>query len=212
MVRAWRTPGHDRMLWLHGVTTQYRVDPVGEYVIGVCLGRSYHLSRGRTQALVRPGQLVVLDPSTTHSGSPAETGPWQARLLVIELPDLRARAFDPDEAVHNLEFPEPIVDDQRLAARFVALHRLMARPASALERQSALMSLLQDLAALSPASDARRARSARDDAALRQACGLLSADVTSNVSLDELAAVAGMSKYRLVRLFKAEFGVPPHAF
>jgi hypothetical protein len=40
-VRAWRTPDDDRLLWMQGVTTRYRVDPVGEYVIGVACRRSY---------------------------------------------------------------------------------------------------------------------------------------------------------------------------
>jgi AraC-like DNA-binding protein len=212
VVRAWRAPEHDRVLWLHGVTTRYRVDPAGELVVGVCLGRGYHLRRGRARTIVRPGQLVVLDPSATHGGSPADRGPWEGRLLVIEAPDPGAGAADECEAVRTLDFPEPQVGDRRLGARFLALHRLMDRPASTLERQSALASFLQDLAARSPAAGAARRRMARDDAALRRACEHLRADPARNVSLDELAAVAGTSRYRLVRLFTAAFGLPPHAF
>ena len=47
--------------------------------------RAYHLHRARSTRLVRPGQLIVLDPSAPHSGSPAERGAWTGRLLVIEL-------------------------------------------------------------------------------------------------------------------------------
>ncbi len=38
------------------------------------------------------------------------------------------------------------------------------------------------------------------------------ADITRNISLDELAAVAGLSKYQLVRRFKTALGVPPHSY
>jgi hypothetical protein len=69
VVRAWRTAGHDRMVWMHGITTSYRVNPTGEYVIGVASGRSYHLTRGRSRELIRPGQLVVLDPTSPHARS-----------------------------------------------------------------------------------------------------------------------------------------------
>lgn len=211
-VRAWRSPAHGRALWIHGVTTHYRVKPVGEFVIGVCLGRGYHLSRARTKHMIQPGQLVVLDPSTEHSGSPAGGGPWEGRLLVIELPDLRAAAADEGTALQDLDFPDPKVGDRRLAVCFVALHHLVERSASALEQQSQLYAFLQDLADLSPAGNARARPMARDTPAVRRACEHLRADVTRNVTLDELAAVAGTSKYRLVRQFRMGFGVPPHAF
>ena len=35
--------------------------------------------------------------------------------------------------------------------------------------------------------------------------------VERNVSLDELAAVAGIGKFRLIRLFRERIGLPPHA-
>lgn len=212
VVRAWRTPGYGRLLWIHGVTTRYRVDPVGEYVIGVASGRSYHLRRGRSTQVVRPGQLVVLDPSAAHSGSPAERGPWAGRLLVAELPDLQAEMLDTDDHVFDIGFPDPIVGDAHLARRFIGLHRDMARGASTLERQSRLLSFLEDLAVVSPAGHRRTRRAARDDPAVRRALDHLRSETTRNVSLDELSMVAGTSKYRLVRQFKDAFGVPPHAF
>jgi AraC-like DNA-binding protein len=211
-VRAWRSPAHDRALWIHGVTTRYQVKPVGEFVIGVCLGRGYHLNRARTKHTIQPGQLVVLDPSTEHSGSPAGGGPWEGRLLVIELPDLQAAAAEEGTSLHDLDFPDPEVGDRRLAACFVALHHLVQSSASALEQQSRLYAFLQDLADLSPAGDARARPMARDTPAIRRACDHLRADVAKNVTLDELAAVAGTSRYRLVRQFRMAFGVPPHAF
>ncbi|MEN3272778.1 MAG: hypothetical protein V7636_1539 [Actinomycetota bacterium] len=212
VVRAWRTPDHDRLLWMHGVTTSYRVDPVGEYVIGVASRRGYHLQRGRSTTIVHPGQLVVLDPSSAHSGAPADGGPWEGRLLVIELPDLQAEVFDADDRVLDLCFSDAVIDDQSLAGRFSALHQQMTHPASTLERQSALTSFLDDLAASSPADERRVRRAARHDPSVRRAVEHLRDDVTRNVSLDELAVVAGLSKYQLVRRFKNALGAPPHAF
>jgi AraC-like DNA-binding protein len=212
VVRAWRTAGHDRMVWMHGITTSYRVDPIGEYVIGVASGRSYHLTRGRSRELIRPGQLVVLDPTSPHSGSPAAQAAWASRILVVELPDLQAEMNDDDEEPFDIDFPEPRVGDDRLAQRFVALHQAMERPASMLERQSGLMAFLQDLAAASPPANRRTRRLTRDDPAVRRALEHLRGDVTRNVSLDELSTIAGTSRYQLVRRFRAAFGVPPHAY
>ena len=212
LVRAWRAPEDGPLLWMRGVTTSYRADPVGEYIIGIAGGRAYHLRRGRTSRLVRPGQLVVLDPSAPHSGSPAGRGAWAGRLLVIELTGPRATLGGEDIPLAGLAFPDPVIGGGRLARRFLALHHGTEYPASALERQSAALSFLADLAACSPDTGRRTSRVARDDPAIRAAVDYLHDKVTRNITLDELATASGASKYELVRRFSAAIGVPPHAY
>jgi len=218
MVQGWRVPGSERLLWMRGVTTTYRADPVGEYIVGVAGGRAYRLRRGRSSHLVRPGELVVLDPSAAHSGSPAERGAWAGRLLVIELPAPAAAHPGGDTPVSNLTFPAPVIEDRAIARRFLALHRGMERDAPALARQSAILLFLIALAARSPdaARDTddglRGTETTRTDPGVRRALECLRDEVTRNVTLDELAAVAGIGKYHLIRRFQAATGVPPHAY
>ncbi len=50
-----------------------------------------------------------------------------------------------------------------------------------------------------------------DDKALRTACVYLGDRLDHNVGLDELAAAAGIGKFRLIRLFRERTGMPPHA-
>jgi AraC-like DNA-binding protein len=210
-VQVRRVPADGRYLWMRGVTTSYRVDPIGEYIVGVAGGRAYHLRRGRSTRRVWPGQLVVLDPSASHSGAPAEGGAWAGRLLVIELAGSRAATAE-DTPISGLAFPNPVVVDSSLARRFLALHRGMERQASVLERQSEVLSFLAGLALWSPEAKARTPHVARNDPAVRAAKEYLCDEVTRNVSLDELAAVAGATKFQLVRRFKAAVGVPPHTY
>jgi transcriptional regulator GlxA family with amidase domain len=51
----------------------------------------------------------------------------------------------------------------------------------------------------------------RDEKALRAAFDYLADQSERNVGLDELAAVAGIGKFRLIRLFRQYTGLPPHA-
>lgn len=53
--------------------------------------------------------------------------------------------------------------------------------------------------------------SPHDSRALRLACDYLGDHPTRNVTLDELAAAAGIGKFRLIRLFRDRIGLPPHA-
>jgi AraC-like DNA-binding protein len=52
----------------------------------------------------------------------------------------------------------------------------------------------------------------RRSRAVRRAYDAIRADLTVAIALDELAAHAGVDKYRLVRAFRAEVGVPPYEF
>ena len=53
--------------------------------------------------------------------------------------------------------------------------------------------------------------SPRDDRALRLACDYLGDHAARNVGLDELAAAAGIGKFRLIAIFRRRTGLPPHA-
>jgi AraC-like DNA-binding protein len=204
-VTAWRTPEHERLIWMAGRTTHYQVDPLGEYVVGVATGPGYRLHRGSRRELVAPHQLVALDPSAAHSGTPIGSGPWSGRLLVIELPDVAAINEGLEAA-----FPDPVVGPA-MAERFVRLHETMRSGASRLERESGVAAFLHDLAQYSSARHVEPP-GRLDRRAVRAAAEHLQDNLTVNVSLDDLAAAAGTSKFHLVRQFRAVTGVPPHSF
>ena len=205
-VTSWRTPEHERLIWMEGRTTGYRVDPVGEYVIGVATRVGYRLRQGRRQNLVAPHQLVVLDPSSAHSGTPITSEPWTGRLLVIELPDVAA-----GDAGIELAFHDPRVGGSAIATRFIELHETMRAAASRLERETGVAAFLDDLDQLSPCRHVELRRPF-DRRAVRAAARYLQDNLAVNVSLDDLARAAGTSKFHLVRQFRAVTGVPPHTF
>jgi AraC-like DNA-binding protein len=193
---------------MHGTTTSYEADPHGQYFIGRIGGAGFVARRGARRWAAPPGALLAWDPSHRHSGSAAR--PWHARLPVLELPSVRAILDDPEHLPRDLELGEPLVADRGLAHRFDALFDALLRPGSRLEADTRLAEWLADLAGRAPAVPRRRA--ARRDPAFRVACAYLGDNLARNVSLDELAGAAGVSRFRLVRLFDAAIGLPPHRF
>jgi AraC-like DNA-binding protein len=188
MVRMWR---HEGVLLMHGATTGYSAEPRGEYFVGTIERGGMRARRGARRWDMRPGDVSVWDPSAPHAGS----GDWTARLIVLEDPGpLRGR-----------EFPQPIVHDPALAARLVRVHDALTR--GGLAGDVLLAEWLRDLAGL-----AAPEREPRDDPALRRARELLLSDLAANPTLDELAGAAGVGKYRLIRLFRAGTGMPPHRY
>lgn len=209
----WRPADEDRVLLMAGTTSRYAIEPRGEYVFGTVAGRPMRARRGRKTHLVLPGQLVAWDPSDAHAGAGVDGRAWTSRLLLVEVADLHALAGDPEtDPLADVEFPEPVVDDPDVASRFVRLHVALESATTRLERDERLAEWLHTIVEhAAPGRRGRPALTARDDRAFRVACEYLAERPERNVGLDELAAAAGIGKFRLVRLFRERTGLPPHA-
>lgn len=215
-VRTWRPPDEPRVLMMAGQTTHYAIEPRAEYVFGVVTEQPMRVRRGRQHLLVAPGQLVAWDPSTAHTGSSVNDRAWSSRLVIVESGDLSAIAADQDsDPLSGATFPDPVLTDPDLIHSFLHLHTALdpARPpATRLQRD---IELAEWLHSVIERADPRRtpapSLTPRDDRALRRASEYLADHLTDNVSLDELAAAAGIGKFRLVRLFRDHTGLPPHA-
>jgi AraC-like DNA-binding protein len=212
-VRMWRPAHEDRVLLMAGRTTRYAIDPRGEYVFGIVSEQPMRSRRGRERRLVRPGQLVAWDPSEAHAGTAVDERPWSSRLMIVEVGDLAALAGDEEsDLLVDVAFAEPVLSDPELASSFLRLHTALETSVTRLECDERLTEWLRTLVErFSTARPARSPLSPRDDRALRVARDYLGDRPERNVSLDELAAEAGVGKFRLIRLFRERTGLPPHA-
>jgi AraC-like DNA-binding protein len=209
----WRPASDGRMLFMAGTTRHYAIEPRGDYVFGIVSGEPMRSRRGRERRVVRPGQVVAWDPSEAHAGVAIDGRPWTSRLMVVEAAGLASLAGDQDsDPLADVTFPEPVLSDARLARSFLGLHASSETPMTRLEQEERLAEWLRTLLERSAAKPAPRAPlRAREDRALRLASDYLGDHPERNVGLDELATVAGIGKFRLIRLFRERTGLPPHA-
>jgi AraC-like DNA-binding protein len=215
-VRVWRPADEARVLLMAGPSTGYAVDPRGEYVFGLVTGSPMRARRGRVRRLVEPGQLVTWDPSAAHSGTPANGRAWSSLVMVVEAGDLADLVGDEGDDRTTAEFREPVLSDPGLAAGFRRLHDALrvgrASSTTRLERDELLAAWLRTLVQRHVATRTTTSRAPRDERALRRALDYLADSPGRNVGLDELASVAGIDKFRLLRVFRKRTGMPPHAF
>jgi AraC-like DNA-binding protein len=194
-------------------TSSYAIEPRGEYVFGVVSEQPMQSQRGLQRRVVQPGQVVAWDPSGAHSGTGVDGHAWASRLIIVEVGDLAHLGGDHDADLPvDLEFPDPVITDAKLAQRFVQLHIALESVTTRLEQDERLAGWLRMLIeGHSTYRPSKGPLSSNDESALRTACAYLGDWPQRNIGLDELAAVAGIGKFRLIRLFRERTGLPPHA-
>ena len=92
--------------------------------------------------------------------------------------------------------------------RGAAFHRLHDAVSAKLGRFELEVAITEAVTALATSSDADFGHSR----AVRRAIELLRTRLADSVTLDDLAAHAGLDKFHLCRAFRAQVGLPPHSY
>ncbi|NJB66652.1 AraC-like DNA-binding protein [Desulfobaculum xiamenense] len=215
VARLWTAPGFADVRLLAASFTSYAYEPHvhDEYVLGVVeWGVQRFLHRDDTR-FASAGTLYTINPGDVHAGRAEMESGYAYRAAYVSADFLREAFAGHPLADAPLLFAAPDVRDLELAGRFDRALTLLEAPGSdLLAAQSAFILTLRDLFA-------RHARAAAADGLIRggaaQAGRLveyLRTHAAEGVSLDDLAAVAGLSKYHALRVFKAATGLSPHAY
>jgi AraC-like DNA-binding protein len=197
----------------------------GEFSIGVCTdGVEVIRYRGGLH-YATPGSVVILEPDEPHTGGPAGPGYFTYRVMYPHAELLSERSG------RVPWFPDPVVVDPGLAAGMRRVHAALCRGIEPLEAETRLSWVLGELVrrhAAPPtqipagwpdrAADGavgREGDSAGDragDRVARLVTARLADELLRPPALAELAAQAGLSRYQLLRSFRAEVGMPPYAW
>jgi AraC-like DNA-binding protein len=207
-VRLWRPLALTGVVCLSGTTNRYVVDPNGEVVLGQVTAGAMLARRRREQHVVGAEQVCVWDASAKHEGVPYGTAPsWSARLIVLEMPTVQNWSEELAGLARTFGRRDPVLRDARFVRHFTAFHDRLTAADLALAAEETLGELLAELVG---ESAPLRSSSSPRDPALRRARDLLIDEAPRNITLRELAAVTGMNRHRLTRLFRAEYGMAPH--
>ena len=161
------------------------------------------------------GGLVLLNPAEPHDGQAATAGGWSYRMLYPAADLLRRAASEIAGRPRDVPFfSTPVAHDLTLARLLLRLHTLLERDAAigTLEREARFLDAMVRLIARH-ADDRPPPQTARPaHQAVARAKDFLDDAFPDDISLDRLAQVAGLSRFHLLRVFRAEVGLPPHAY
>ena len=164
-----------------------------------------------TQQRAAQGELFVLEPEAVHTGMAAVPEGWAYKVLYIDpaiLHEWDERDSSPPRAARWVVFR----DLQLRAALERAHHALAAQPRGGLATEEAVLGAVAPLRPHLRPGPPSRTRTHAEHAAVRRARAHLQERWDQRVSLAELATHAGLSRFELVRRFREQSGVTPHAY
>ncbi|HUR97290.1 MAG TPA: AraC family transcriptional regulator [Pyrinomonadaceae bacterium] len=194
-----------KLLHVADVTHYYPLHLHEELCIAVInRGTETHICRGN-QYDAAPGQLLVLNPEEAHESRSIGV---EYRAVQIN-PRTFARLWPEDFGDKPAPFfAGPVFKDVELFQSFSRLYSTLESPSSPLEQEVQLVSAIEQLLARL----GNRKFVKAEPRAVRTVRDYLRAHYSENISLSNLASIADLSPFHLVRVFSNKIGVPPHEY
>lgn len=187
------------------------------YGFGTMVAGAHRSASGRGPVEAYAGDVIASNPGEIHDGQPLGSPTRSWRMLCIDVPAM-LRVFG-DRASSGGPMPEltrPVTRDaeaRRAVSRlFGRLERWKSQRRPAEDTAACDEALIETCSLLMTTTDAMRRVAPTVPRAVRLVRERLSDENTASPSLDEMAAIAGLSKFQLLRRFERAYGLPPHAW
>jgi len=159
------------------------------------------------------GSVVVISPGEAHAAHAADETGWSYRAFYPSASDVQDAASEALEGkVSTPSFSSPVIHDQYLSRVIRELHMLLESPNSALALETHASWAAFQLVSRHAHNPPPVAAVGNEHRAVRLARDFIQQHYQENVSLVQLARLAGLSPFRLVRTFTKQIGLPPHAY
>jgi AraC-like DNA-binding protein len=208
--RFWRPAGLEGVEALHATfrTHRYRRHAHDTWTVALMQRGAAEFDAERRHYTAPPGRVFVIPPEVMHTGDPATPEGYTYSVLYLPPAMLERVAFEYGGRAPRTA-REIVIADPALAAALCRLHRRLA--ALPLGLEEALEDVLVRLSPhLAPGVEPHVRGGAHP--AVRRAKALLEDRWAENVALAVLADHAGLSRHRLVHVFREQVGLPPHAY
>lgn len=185
-----------------------------EYSLGVTLqGRqdffcqnSFHQSAS--------GNVLIFNPEDVHDGHSGGEQALKYKMLYIHPDEFRPlfRSLGYQQS-SILRLSQPMADNPILRHQILRFSSTIQQANySKIEFESGLFQIAQSLVAMSGNFDLGTQNSKRIDQLLLRARDYILASLEHNISIDDIANVANMSKFHFIRQFRQQFGITPHQY
>lgn len=173
-----------------------------------CMG--FHHENGTY--LVPPGSISLVNPGTMHTGYPQAEQGWTYRNFFIDpsiFQEIMTLTTGTEIVPH---FPYPVITDTQISKLLIKAHISLESSPIRLERETLLYEALSLLIRKYATAKVLGQEPTICHPGIRRACNLIEDTYQKDLSLDDLAEAANLSRYHFLRTFRKQTGLSPHTY
>ncbi|WED23561.1 AraC family transcriptional regulator [Vibrio sp. JC009] len=183
------------------------------YTIGVIDNGAQRFYRTGGHHVAPQDTIILVNADEVHSGHSATEGGWSYRAMYPLPEQLEQITKDLNLPKYGAPyFPEAVVADPELGNQLRLVFNTLENSDNRLLRETLIYGTLVKLIGKHARSRLNPDLQGKTQRQLLLVKEFLDDFPQADVSLDELARLAALSPYHLVRSFQKEFGLPPHAY
>lgn len=214
-IKFWQSGelGHLECLRANYVTHSFARHTHDGFAVGVIeRGIEVFNYRGKKHRAGR-GQIILINPAEVHDGRGADNDGWAFSIFYVDPKIFQRVATEMTLREKPVPlFEEAVVDDEPVARKLLQLHRTLENSTSVLERESAILMTFAELISRHSQFSHSASEEGHEPKAISRAKTYLEENYMRSVSLSEVAAFAGLSRFHLIRVFKKNTGLSPYAY
>lgn len=202
-----------RLLRANFVTYSFKRHMHDYFVIGMIEAGVQRFAHGRDQYVTPPSGLIVINPGEPHTGEAAVPAGFQYRAFYPEPAVLQQIASEIKGRPQDVPFfSQPVIHDVDLYEEIHALHLMLQGATTILEQESRYMVALAHLVMRHAGSRLTAPSVAREKHEVTRIRHYIEEHYAEDIKLADLADLVHWSPFYLLRAFRAEVGLPPHAY
>lgn len=159
---------------------------------------------------VTAGAVMLLNPGDVHAPGPVAEQGWSFRVFFLENALFQSHSMDVARRVFR--FAKPFLDAPSVADSLLALHVQLEQQADTLEAESGLLDVFAKLAETHGVAQPEAQRLPKEKRMIRRCREYIDANYQRNISLADLSEAVETSPFHLLRTFRKEVGLTPHAY
>ncbi|HBC3384356.1 AraC family transcriptional regulator [Vibrio parahaemolyticus] len=183
------------------------------YTIGVIEKGAQQFFRTGGNHIAPQNSIILVNADEVHNGHSATEGGWEYKAM-YPVPE-QFQTLGQELGSPNISlpyFPQPVVHDPELASQLRLVFETLEKSDNRLLRETLVYGTLIKLASKHSTHRAPLKESTKAQRQLQLVKEFLEDFPQTDVSLEELAKLAGLSPFHLLREFQKQFGFPPHAY
>jgi AraC-like DNA-binding protein len=201
------------LLHAHYVQHAYPRHSHDYYVISLIERGRQTFTHNGTKYTTPPGGVILINPGAVHTGEAVDKKGFELRSMYPTISHMEMAIYELTGRNRALPFFADVrVDNPWLSKNILSLHETLLLDSATLEGESRFIWILTQLIKRYADTTTTELKLGIESKTIQKACEYIEDCFAEEVSLNSLAQYVALSPYYFLRAFRAEVGMPPHAY